>query len=407
MLSKSNLSSLMFLGSAFAVACSSPNTSQETTSCGTEGGTPLSEAATPGNGEASVQGSDGSTATTTGEGGIGAGDGGISNVPSVDFAGTGDVIVTDQNASIDTATGEISGASSPDTAYKYFTVDPTAWSRQARGVRGTLVPLRYFEHDRGPGCERDRADRTRQDRGVRPAVGRSSAKLRRARWLCLHDVGQGRWSRRRRSGTKLQRCRGRLVLRNRWTWTLDERRQRGGRRWTELRLAQPGPAAGWFGGRGREHVRRRWRGRRCDPAPRAWEHHDRNLRDHRRRRWRRRRQWIRWGKRRRRSHRGSGGNHRRYHRSQRRQRGGQHRRAVRSEWPTERNPRARRADRRRGSAAALINGGAGSMTDGNNSSGAGGGAAGRIRINTTAGAATITGTISPSTATTCLSQGKL
>ena len=71
----------------------------------------------------SVQGSDGSTATTTGEGGIGAGDGGISNISSVDFAGTGDVIVTDQNASIDTATGEIWGASSPDTAYKYFTVD--------------------------------------------------------------------------------------------------------------------------------------------------------------------------------------------------------------------------------------------------------------------------------------------
>jgi hypothetical protein len=61
-----------------------------------------------------------------------------------------------------------------------------------------------------------------------------------------------------------------------------------------------------------------------------------------------------------------------------------------------------------GSAATLINGGAGSMTDmSNNSSGAGGGAAGRIRINTTAGAATITGTISPSAATTCLSQGKL
>ncbi|MGH7280680.1 MAG: hypothetical protein ACRELY_04085, partial [Polyangiaceae bacterium] len=40
-------------------------------------------------------------------------------------------------------------------------------------------------------------------------------------------------------------------------------------------------------------------------------------------------------------------------------------------------------------------------------SGGGGGGAGFIRINTTSGAATITGTLSPSATTTCTSQGKI
>ena len=40
-------------------------------------------------------------------------------------------------------------------------------------------------------------------------------------------------------------------------------------------------------------------------------------------------------------------------------------------------------------------------------SGSGGGGAGRIRINTTAGAATVTGTISPTLATSCATQGTL
>jgi hypothetical protein len=39
--------------------------------------------------------------------------------------------------------------------------------------------------------------------------------------------------------------------------------------------------------------------------------------------------------------------------------------------------------------------------------GAGGGGAGRVRINTTSGAATISGMISPATTTSCVSQGAL
>jgi hypothetical protein len=38
---------------------------------------------------------------------------------------------------------------------------------------------------------------------------------------------------------------------------------------------------------------------------------------------------------------------------------------------------------------------------------AGGGGAGRIRINTTSGVATLSGTLSPAVTTTCVSQGTL
>ena len=61
-----------------------------------------------------------------------------------------------------------------------------------------------------------------------------------------------------------------------------------------------------------------------------------------------------------------------------------------------------------GSADTTINGGAGTMVAGdNNSSGAGGGGAGRIRINTTTGAAAITGIVSPAVSTACVTQGML
>lgn len=67
-----------------------------------------------------------------------------------------------------------------------------------------------------------------------------------------------------------------------------------------------------------------------------------------------------------------------------------------------------------GSAASDIDGSAGQYTDSEgtiiglgNYGGAGGGGAGRIRINTTTGEATLSGTLSPSATTTCVSQGKL
>ncbi len=65
-----------------------------------------------------------------------------------------------------------------------------------------------------------------------------------------------------------------------------------------------------------------------------------------------------------------------------------------------------------GSAAAVIDGTAGQYTlnPGGGLSdfgGGGGGGAGRIRINTTSGQATLSGTLSPSASTTCVSQGKL
>ena len=60
-----------------------------------------------------------------------------------------------------------------------------------------------------------------------------------------------------------------------------------------------------------------------------------------------------------------------------------------------------------GSAAANLTGGAGRVTAGN-LPGGGGGGAGRIRINTKSGAATIaSGTISPATSTACATQGTL
>ncbi len=58
-----------------------------------------------------------------------------------------------------------------------------------------------------------------------------------------------------------------------------------------------------------------------------------------------------------------------------------------------------------GSAGASSNGANGNDTPGS-TAGAGGGGAGRIRINTT-GVATVTGTFSPSAASTCVSQGKV
>lgn len=59
-----------------------------------------------------------------------------------------------------------------------------------------------------------------------------------------------------------------------------------------------------------------------------------------------------------------------------------------------------------GAAAATINGGNGTRAEKAYPAGGGGGA-GRIRINTTSGAATISGTISPSASTPCFTQGKL
>jgi hypothetical protein len=59
-----------------------------------------------------------------------------------------------------------------------------------------------------------------------------------------------------------------------------------------------------------------------------------------------------------------------------------------------------------GSAGATIAGGNGLATPTNGLSGGGGGA-GRIRINTQSGSATITGTLSPVQSTTCFSQGTL
>lgn len=59
-----------------------------------------------------------------------------------------------------------------------------------------------------------------------------------------------------------------------------------------------------------------------------------------------------------------------------------------------------------GGAGANVDGVAG-LTGTNSAAGAGGGAAGRIRINSHTGAATITGTLSPSATTACVSQGML
>lgn len=59
-----------------------------------------------------------------------------------------------------------------------------------------------------------------------------------------------------------------------------------------------------------------------------------------------------------------------------------------------------------GAAAATINGSSGTRAENAYPAGGGGGA-GRIRINTTSGAATISGTISPSASTPCFTQGKL
>jgi hypothetical protein len=61
-----------------------------------------------------------------------------------------------------------------------------------------------------------------------------------------------------------------------------------------------------------------------------------------------------------------------------------------------------------GSAGSMIDGANGSISGtSNNSSGAGGGGAGRIRINTKSGSATLHGTFSPSATTSCVSQGTL
>lgn len=59
-----------------------------------------------------------------------------------------------------------------------------------------------------------------------------------------------------------------------------------------------------------------------------------------------------------------------------------------------------------GSAAASVNGTAGAFTAGNNyAAGGGGGGAGRIRINTSSGQTTLTGTVSPAASTPCTTQG--
>ncbi len=62
-----------------------------------------------------------------------------------------------------------------------------------------------------------------------------------------------------------------------------------------------------------------------------------------------------------------------------------------------------------GAAAATVSGGNGGNGDvaQSYSPGGGGGGAGWIRINTTSGTATVSGTISPATSTTCVTQGKI
>jgi hypothetical protein len=62
-----------------------------------------------------------------------------------------------------------------------------------------------------------------------------------------------------------------------------------------------------------------------------------------------------------------------------------------------------------GSAGTAIDGqdGSNDSSAANNSSGGGGGGAGRIRIDTSSGSATITGTISPAVSTACVTQGTL
>jgi hypothetical protein len=60
----------------------------------------------------------------------------------------------------------------------------------------------------------------------------------------------------------------------------------------------------------------------------------------------------------------------------------------------------------KGSAAGMPNGENGQVT-GDRNAGAGGGGAGRIRINTMAGMATLTGKVSPATTTPCATQGTL
>ena len=63
-----------------------------------------------------------------------------------------------------------------------------------------------------------------------------------------------------------------------------------------------------------------------------------------------------------------------------------------------------------GSAGATVAGGAGGAGDsvgGANAPGAGGGGAGWIRVNTKSGAASLTGTLSPASASACVTQGTL
>jgi hypothetical protein len=60
-----------------------------------------------------------------------------------------------------------------------------------------------------------------------------------------------------------------------------------------------------------------------------------------------------------------------------------------------------------GSAGTMINGSDGTTDMAGNGAGGGGGGAGWIRINSSSGSATITGTISPAQTTACFSQGKL
>ena len=60
-----------------------------------------------------------------------------------------------------------------------------------------------------------------------------------------------------------------------------------------------------------------------------------------------------------------------------------------------------------GSAGATVTGGKGVAAPTGDGDSAGGGGAGRIRINTTSGVATLSGTLSPAVTTTCVSQGTL
>jgi hypothetical protein len=403
---KSIVSSFVFLGSAFVVACSSANTTQETSSCGVDGGSSLPEAATPGNGEASVQSPTPNDATIT-EGGVGVGDGGMSNVASVDFAGTGDVVITAQNATVDTATGEISGASSPDTAYKYFTVDQPLGAGKlavfvahsfrfdpssATNVEGASAVVLVAQDkievfgSLSAGARHSTAGAggsvcTTSGKGGGPGGGGAAQGYDAAGGGSYCGIGGPGNATSDASvagvGGPAYGSPTLIPLLGGSAGGAEGSFQEGGGGGGAIQLSARGSITvgisgivnvGGGGGAGNGSAGGSG-GAILIEAPAVIIAGILAANG------------------------GSGAANT----------GGPYgQNAQPSSIPARGVPTAGV-----GSAAGSINGGAGSMTDGNNSSGAGGGAAGRIRINTTTGAATIMGTISPAITTTCFSQGKV